>query len=404
MLLFRNKGLIDLRALKTFGWSAKECDNPIGFFGTGSRFALATLLRTDHKVTLYRGLDRHTFSVSTVTGRADKSFDVVVMTGPDGPVEMPFTLQLGKMWQVWQAYRELHSNVLDEGGETMVLDRANAFVGSIYSPRADETAFVVEGDEIEKVHAKRDTIFLSTLSRGASSGGVAVHDGANLHAYYRGVRVADLRAPSLFTYNLIESQNLTEDRTLDTFNVDYAICKAIAASQDEAFLAKVLAPPQSAYESSLPAYAMSQPSEAFMTTYLKLCQSERMADISSFAASVYRAHRGVPPLPEPLKLNRIQQSQLDRAIGFCEKMGWAVREYPIVVIPRVTGGTLAVAKDGHIVLTEELFDIGTKKLCHALLEEWTHLKTGLHDETRSLQTHLFQQVLSLAEQVVGEAL
>ncbi len=403
MILFKNPGLIELRAIRTFGMSAKETTNPIGFFGTGLKHALAVLLRTNHSVTLYRGLDRHVFSTKTIANRG-KDFDVIHMSGPDGEVELPFTLQLGKTWQVWQAYRELHSNVLDEGGETSVLPAGSFFIKSVYAPQANETAFIVEGDEIETVHLRRDTIFLSSLSRGPVSDGVAIHNGISLHGYYRGVRVTDLRAPGLFTYNLIADKKLTEDRTLDTFEMDYAVCKAIAVSRDVDFLTKVIAPPRDTYEHSLPSYSTSKPSDEFMATYLKLCQSERMADISCFATNVYKSHRGVPPLPEPLKLNRIQQSQLDRAIAFCERMGWMVREYPIVVIPRVTGNTLAIAKDGHIVLTEELFDIGTKKLAHALYEEWVHLKTGMLDETRALQTHLFQQVISLSEQLLGEAL
>ena len=43
---FITPGQIDLENVFTFGISAKESDNPIGFFGTGLKFAIATLLRT----------------------------------------------------------------------------------------------------------------------------------------------------------------------------------------------------------------------------------------------------------------------------------------------------------------------------------------------------------------------
>lgn len=36
MIVFKNKGLIDLRALTTFGVSSKVSENPIGIFGTGA--------------------------------------------------------------------------------------------------------------------------------------------------------------------------------------------------------------------------------------------------------------------------------------------------------------------------------------------------------------------------------
>jgi hypothetical protein len=57
-----NAGLIPMEAVTTMGVSAKEGENPIGFFGTGLKYAIASLLRTSHKITIWRGLDRYDFA------------------------------------------------------------------------------------------------------------------------------------------------------------------------------------------------------------------------------------------------------------------------------------------------------------------------------------------------------
>ena len=54
-VIFENPGEIDPLAIRTFGVSVKEGDNPIGFFGTGLKYALAILLRTGHQVSMQAG-------------------------------------------------------------------------------------------------------------------------------------------------------------------------------------------------------------------------------------------------------------------------------------------------------------------------------------------------------------
>src|ERR1700733_12022356 len=50
MIVFENYGEIEIDAITTFGVSVKEGPNPIGFFGTGLKYAVAVLLRHGCKV------------------------------------------------------------------------------------------------------------------------------------------------------------------------------------------------------------------------------------------------------------------------------------------------------------------------------------------------------------------
>lgn len=102
---------IPIEALTTFGVSAKECDNPIGYFGTGFKYATAVILRAGGRVTVHNGPDTYAFSARPKEIRG-QSFNIIHMN--DQPLS--FTTDLGKNWEMWMAFRELYSNTLDEGG------------------------------------------------------------------------------------------------------------------------------------------------------------------------------------------------------------------------------------------------------------------------------------------------
>jgi hypothetical protein len=149
---FQNDGLIDLRAVTTFGVSSKETSNPIGYFGTGLKYAVAVLLRLGCEIELYLGEDtRYVFRARKTRIRVD-DFDVVTMTSCDDTVELAFTTQLGRNWHAWQAFRELWCNAIDEGGDVYPDFRP---------PRPGVTTIHVTGEPVVEAYHKRDTIMLT---------------------------------------------------------------------------------------------------------------------------------------------------------------------------------------------------------------------------------------------------
>ena len=103
MIVFQNNGLIDLRAVRTVGLNAKpKTDNPIGEFGTGLKLAIAVILRHGGEVTLYRGNQPYNFGVKYTKFRGEPC-ELITMNGE----ELGFTLNYGKNWKPWQAFREL---------------------------------------------------------------------------------------------------------------------------------------------------------------------------------------------------------------------------------------------------------------------------------------------------------
>lgn len=210
------ESLLDIRSITTFGLSSKPgSDNPIGKFGTGLKYAVATLLRLGCRIQLFIGETEYEFFTKKDDFRG-MEYDQVYMKKRRGvlskwlSVELPFTTMHGKFWEAWQAFRELHSNTLDEGGETVEVDHGT---DGLYT--YNKTIFVVTGEAYEKAYLERDRVFLpGALTQREGDTHVQVFNEPSNHLYWRGIRVFDLEKPSVYTYNILDDLELTEDRTL----------------------------------------------------------------------------------------------------------------------------------------------------------------------------------------------
>lgn len=396
-IVFANPGLMDLRGLRAFGVNAKIIDSPQGFFGTGAKYSISGLLREGCKITLYLGLERYIFGVKRDEMRG-KAFDFVTLTHPNGKIEeMPYTLELGKTWEPWQLFRELHSNAIDEGGIS--------FQSDSYTPKENQTAFLVEGRAIEEAFSIKEQIFLSTKPF-ITTPNIDVHRGRSEYVYYRGVRVNKLNRPSLFTYNLQKlSSGLTEDRTLKSeADMTLAVARLISDCENEEFLMETLVAPEGSYEHSIPSFWAFAPGAAFERVFESLRQSGRAAALTGVAMAAWKICHKEFPLPAAIEPNRIQKRQLEKAISFCKRLGYPVDKHPVVIIPEARDGLLALAENEKIILTVGCFNGGTKKVAHALIEEHLHLEFGFQDMTRPFQTYLFEQIVTLGEKLLDEPL
>lgn len=210
MIIFANEGLAPLEAFTIFGMSAKPGSaNPIGKFGTGLKYAVAVTLRLGGEFRLWRGTEEYVFYTSDKEFRG-KDFQTVRMRRRSGLTArwryeaLPFTTELGKHWEPWMAVRELEANVRDEGG----------WSGDFETPPVGEgrTVIAVTCPEMEEAYADLGSIFLPEREKLYEDTRVVIYDGESDYMYYRGMRVRNLRKPSLFTYE-VKQLWLTEDRT-----------------------------------------------------------------------------------------------------------------------------------------------------------------------------------------------
>jgi hypothetical protein len=402
-LVFSNPGEIDPRLITTLGVNVKavaEGQSPIGFFGTGLKYAIAVVLRSGGQVVVNSGHRQMAFSAAPQTIRG-KEFQLVQMASSiDGPVtytELGFTLDLGRNWQPWMAIRELWANAQDELGTVLV-------TGVPPAPKAGQTTIVVSGEALLQAWSTRHTWLLESNPVGLA-GDLEVHPGPGLVGYYHGIRVCDLPAPGMHTYNYTGSLRLTEDRTVDLWEFRQAVTKQLSmACEDEALLTDLMLPEHKSFEDQMQwEYCWNRPSETMQAV------AERVFDShpgTMHSGMVKYLQQHMPKRQPPLvQLTKVEQAMLDRALVFLAKLGHPVSA-PIKVIETLGDHWISglATPDGEIWLPKATFGKGTKYVSSTLLEEHLHIVQHLPDCSRAMQDWLFDRVMSLGEELQGEPL
>lgn len=293
-IVFTTPGELDIRAFTTFGLSAKPgSDNPIGKFGTGLKNAVAMLMRNDCGIKVFIGTTEYEFLTVDDNFRG-QNFKQIRMRKRQSLlkrwqyVDMPFTTELGKFWEPWQAFRELESNTRDEGGLT--------YVDSSPGPESGRTTIIVSGLKFEQAYKDRDKTFLpNALTKREGDDRVQVFNEPSKHLYWRGIRVFDLDKPSVYTYNILEDMELTEDRTLKyVWQAQAKVAAYVARSRDPKMISSVVsANAEKFFEGRLDwDYAYVSPSAEFKEVLAK--KKSRGAYISPRALGYYDRYAPAP--------------------------------------------------------------------------------------------------------------
>lgn len=250
MIIFRNPGLIDLKAATTLGVNVKVQPGAFGYFGTGLKFAIATILRNGGSITLYRGERRYDFGL-TPTDIRGEAFNIVHIQEPGQPaLDLGFTDQLGRNWQPWMVLRELGCNADDENGSFFQLsDPESGWDG----PADDETTFIVTWDALDEAFKLAHDIFYDHgRTPLISNVKLQVAEGPSDFLFYRGIRAMKLERQSHFTYNIISEQTLTEDRNLaHSYYADAVVRQFWMGCQDPELVKQAITTGNNFYEAHL---------------------------------------------------------------------------------------------------------------------------------------------------------
>lgn len=385
---FRTPDLVPLDALTTLGISVKDSENPIGFFGSGFKYALAWLLRNDHGIEIHRRvagvpLCPITFSTKPISVRG-KSFKLIqIHEEPNPPRQLGFSTDLGPTWQAWQAYRELHSNTLDERGEILT-----SFTWS----RPTETIVCVTGAEFFGAYEKRAQTFLEGTPAWQSDE-LAVYLQSSSQFFYRGVRALETNRASPLTFNFIRRMPLTEDRTLSDsyYSLTYALTCALANCTDERILsifcfneAKSLddfhwTPTCVREDSALGKFALKHGRNPRLRALAADWVREVRAKQESLAAVLHQ-------------MTSAEQSMLARVCDLLEAVDLPIRSYEIEVYATLGKNILGTGSQ-KIRLSRAAFERGTFDLAITVLEEFIHVSTGAKDHTREFQEVILRKLL-----------
>jgi len=293
MIVHVTPGILDIRSFTVLGLHAKpNTDSPIGKFGSGLKYAIATLLRLNCNVRIFIDKVEYEFYTKSDDFRG-VGYNQVMMRKRNNLFSrwtytpLPFTTEFGRFWKAWQAFREIESNTRDEGGTTGVYDN--------YEPEANTTVIMVSGKEYIEAYYDRDKVFLpGALTKREGDGTVEVFNEPSDHVYWRGIRVFDLDKPSIYTYNILSDIELTEDRTIKYhFQAQQHIAGYIARSKDTKLISTVVSASSDKFEGKLDFdYAYGSPSAEFTDVIAK--KQSRGGYIGSSSLSYYKKYNTVP--------------------------------------------------------------------------------------------------------------
>lgn len=413
-LVFRNKGLLDLNCIRLMGVSVKDTKSSIGFFGTGLKFAIATILRLGGDVSILTQdggvFKKYRFDTKHLTVR-DKDFSQVTMD--DEP--LGFTTELGRQWEAWMAIREIYSNCLDEGGDVIYQEPILQLVNP--AGREQRTWIIITGDLFVEIWKNKNDYFIDPER-------LPAHSTPFVHSYekeneacrgifYKGILVGEFPYKTLYAHNLQAKIDLTEDRSVKyTWQAAELLEKTIITSNDEAFVRKCLLTHQS-FEGQLPFtdshHSLDEkfkiePSEVFR----KVCHfiaKQRPRDVCLNAVTWLEKRTRELHGFEECPISDVQKMQVDRALSCLNKMGFGeeISRYPMRFMNWLGEGVYGRAMNNEILISKECFDLGTKFLTSTILEEYVHNRYGYKDHSRELQTWLFDRLITMAEEHVLKA-
>jgi len=408
---FYNNGEFDRRAFTMMGLSAKaDAATAIGFFGTGFKYAITTLLRHGCTVRIvasngYDDMLTYDFNAAPGTFKGkEQSFVYCSVSNESGdyeeqPFELPFTTHLGVNWKLWQAYRELYTNAKDEGGGVQLVNLPKD-KGSCLRP-GDVNVYVTGADFI-KVYEEHDKYFLNQQSivEGNRMRAVEKHFEHDNVVYYKTMYTGTkLDKPTLLTYDYTKTTELTEDRTLaDTWYIRHHIGELWLANMSFDTLIEYL-----------PKIA----SDTFYEYNLDTGYHSGSVDFHRACAYLVEHHKPMPmwardthnkSLPfdqqvDVYKPTRHQLSMYWKAIGMLHHHRMMIDADKIILCVSLPDNLLGYYRQGHIYIAKEAFSRGFEKLLGTLYEEWLHMDKECEDMSRAMQNVLVDQIAAFMVEI-----
>ena len=215
-LCIQNQGEVDPQAFTLLGASVKE-DEAIGFFGSGNKYAIASVLRLGLSLRIFSGETEIDIETKTQFFRGEE-FSVIHINDQATSI----TTRTGPKWLIRDAIREFWSNAKDEG-------QCSKSVGNFVDGQQGVTRIFVElSHDIETMLVDWNKFFLSDDLVPLDDNRVARIFAPNPANYFRkGVWICEDRASvGYFTYDFA-AFDLPESRKVSSYSAASGVNDAL---------------------------------------------------------------------------------------------------------------------------------------------------------------------------------
>lgn len=401
--IYENKGVLDIRALTIMGLNAKpNSSTPIGYFGTGLKYALAVLARKGCDVIIQSGETDRTYKLqaqpSTFRGQEFMQLELVEIDSPLNiiPTLLPFTTQFGRNWEMWMVLREIECNMRDENGSFYTCEQ-------VPMPQEGMIRIIITGNEFLRcVHDQRKDVFYDVGNKVAARQEVDkiwVRPVETQNFYYRGILVySNMERSFACEYNIEHAMSLTEDRTVkDLYGMYYRIAE-LFVSLNIAYRQRILQRPDAWEWEAMRNYGMdyfaSDEQKATIIEELRAYRKE-FGKLPEEAEKWLSEADIRASMAESMALDGHMSDIFNEAIIRLLTAGYPVDEYKIKVVPALPRNVLGLADNTNdtILIAARCFEDGLECVMATMLEEFCHLRHRLYDESREMQDWLLRQTI-----------
>jgi hypothetical protein len=366
VIIFHNPGLMPIDAIRLMGASVKT-PGAFGRFGTGFKYALATILRGGGTVRIWLGdheLGYHELGFTTRKVQLkDQVFEEVMLNNETSMLEaLGFTTQLGKDWEPWMALRELACNARDEGGDFKVIEAAT--VPPCFSAEDGETVIVVDWPELDQAAKDGELHVFAEGELLHEEDGVRVLAGPSSYLYHRGVRVWKLPKPAVFTYDITAPVDLTEDR-----GVKYAFCvvanvrNMMLTTSDRTLIAAVVTAGkdhwEGAFDWSGQEWEATDPGQAWLEEVATL-RAANARGLSKSAVDVYLSHTAFKSETRYGGSYEEPVGTFGEVVDLFEDLGINLTTVNFFVADELPGGAFSVVRGGSVYVTRSFLETASR--------------------------------------------
>ena len=420
--MIENKGELDVSSLILLGASTKrDDDSKIGFFGSGNKYAIATLIRMGVGFKIFSGDNEVVITTNDIDFRG-RTFKQILIDGQ----QTSLTTDMGPQWEEWMALREWVSNSIDEGHSNIVTDADNIAGKDGY------TRFFIEHSPGIKVvidnwneyftFDRDDTKLENKLGKLFPQTNID----ETMVLFRKGIRVyrAD-GTQSLYQYDL-KSFTINESRIIDSlYSAGCRMLDFINMIDDVSVLKNILrkAFVGDYFESRLSwKWGVAKLSEHWRTAiddYVIVVESlsgyfeDLLRSKNHYLVSAEMAYQIKHSFPDvqvygindegaqiahkKVEATKKMEFLLKECVTFLQETEYNLsNDIELVEFDRTD--VLGLAEGGKILLSPKLFEMGKKEIVRTIVEEQEHLRSGLKDCTRAFQNHWINLFISEKEE------
>ena len=419
-LHINSNSTLDIMGLILFGASTKRDDtSTIGQFGTGLKYALATLIREDVKFLITindQAVDITTETVTLTDDKGSADFERIMINGEGTSV----TTSLGKDWTVSMALREIATNAMDTD---------DYYIGTNPTQQYS-TKFAFEMDAaVAEFVDQRDQMFISPDRKPLITTEMGKIYSKTPQSPAAGVYCKDVlcvnsnEGNTAFDYEC-PTFSMSELRLVQTSWLMYSdLANLLRYTDDANILTTVLSATcrPNAIEKGIVIHLCSY---SFSTGFLKDFLSDHLTCPANESARLTRKERDVAILVDPSVHESLRQTfdlkrpahmrkkddafdvigmtprtTLNTAVEAMNKAGLGLRAEEIFFMNPADATIMGcVTGDKRIAVNQCLYD-DQDELIKTLVEEYIHRKYDVHDATRAFQEAALTEILQLIERI-----